>query len=146
MNPYHAPNSNTRSLPAVIDSSIIERLITGDRTEDLVFYDVSDHQLYGRKHQRKLTGEIAQRASDAGCECIVYQSVLWWCVVVIPIIPLDVYAVIPKTVCDDPDGDADQYLSIRLQWDWCQIAFQYTIVLVVMLPFAFIAFRYWWTP
>lgn len=142
MNPYESPKSHSKSQPSVLDSAIVERLITADGTEDLVFYDVSDHQLYGRKHRQKLTGDIARRASDAGCDAIVYQTVLWWCFVFIPIIPLGVYAVIPRLDCDDPDSDADQYRGIRVEWDWVQIAGQYAIVLIAITSIGLLA--YWW--
>jgi hypothetical protein len=144
-NPYAAPALIAGRHPEAIDASVIERLVTGSGTEDLVVYDVSDHQLYGQKHRQLLSGDAARRAAEAGFDGKVYQSVLWWCLVVIPVFPLGVYAVIPKTICDDPDGDADQYRVVRLQWDYRQVVFQYCLVFGVLLPIVFIACRWSWT-
>ena len=128
MNPYDSPKTNGAIATAEITPAIIECLIDGNGTEDLVFYDVSDQQMYGRKNRIRLTGEMTELATEAGCDTIVYQSVLWWCFVFIPVVPLGVFAVIPKLECDDPDGDADQYRGIRMAWDWTQIGLQYGIV------------------
>ncbi len=143
MVPYDPPTSNNASNSGDIGLEIIERLIEGDGTRDLAFYDVSDHQLYGRKHHRRLTGDTAKRAADAGCDAIVYQSVLWWCFVFIPIVPLGVFAVIPKLECDDPDGDADQYRGIPIDWDWRQIGLQYAIVTLATLSISGVAWLWW---
>ena len=143
MNPYDSPKSNHAIAPHAISPAIVGRLIAGSETEDLVFYDLSDHQLYGRKNRIRLTGEAAKLAEDAGCDPIVYQSVLWWCLVFIPLVPLGVFAVIPKLECDDPDGDADQYRGIRMAWDWNQIGIQYGVVFGTALLLAAIAYRLW---
>lgn len=143
-NPYDAPTLNTGIYPKVIDAIVIDRLVTGSGTDVLVFYDVSDHQLYGQKNRRLLSGDAARRAAEAGFEGKVYQAVLWWCLVIIPGFPLGVYAVIPKTICDDPDGDADQYRAIRLQWDYSQVALHYLLVFGVLLPLVFLTCRWWW--
>ncbi len=145
MNPYESPKTNTANVPDEISPAIVQRLIGGIGTEDFVFYDVSDHQLYGRKHRMRLTGETAKLATEAGCDTIVYQSVLWWCFVFIPIVPLGVFAVIPRHECDDPDGDADQYRGIRMDWDWTQIGLQYGIVVGAAALLAVIAYRLWFT-
>lgn len=145
MNPYDSPKTNTAVVPDEISPGIVERLVTGNGTEDLVFYDVSDHQLYGRKHRIRLTGDMAKLAADAGCDPIVYQSVLWWCLVFIPVVPLGVFAVIPKLECDDPDGDADQYRGIRMDWDWNQIGVQYGVVIGSALLLAVIAYHLWFS-
>lgn len=143
MNPYDSPKSKDAIAPHAISPAIVERLIAGIETEDLVFNDVSDHQLYGRKNRIRLTGEAAKLAEDAGCDSIVYQSVLWWCLVFIPLVPLGVFAVIPKLKCDDPDGDVDQYRGIRMAWDWNQIGIQYGVVFGTALLLAAIAYRLW---
>ena len=128
----------------MIDACVIESLVTGTGTEDLVVDDLSAHQLYGQKHRQLLSGDTAMRAADAGFEGTVYHSVLWWCLGFTPVIPLGVYAVISKTLCDDPYGDAFQYRAVRLQWDYRQVLFQYLLVLGVLLPVVFIAVRWWW--
>lgn len=128
--PTARPSLETAS---AITDALVQQLIAGSNIEDLVFYDVSDCQLYGRKHLRRLTGELARNADAAGCEVVVYQCVLWWCLVFIPVRPLGVYVVLPRRECDDPDGDADQYRGLRVQWDWSQIAFQYLITFMLLL-------------
>ena len=145
MNPYGSPKTNTAIVPDEISPALVERLIKGNGTEVLVFYDVSDYQLYGRKKRTRLTGDMAKLATDAGCDTIVFQSVLWWCFVFIPVVPLGVFAVIPKLECDDPDGDADQYRGIRLDWDWKQIGLQYGLVVGAASLLVVIAFRLWFT-
>ncbi len=59
-----------------------------------------------------LTASLADDAKSAGCEPVVYQSVLWWCFVYMPVVPRSVYFVLPCIECDDPDGDAIQYRAI----------------------------------
>jgi len=124
-----------------ITEKIVRQLIAGCDIEILEFYDVSDTQIYGRKHLRRLTGSLADAAQDAGCEPIVYQAVLWWCLVFIPFIPLKVYFVIPCLECDDHDGDAEQYRGLRTQWDAMQVAAHYCIS---ALLFAVSAAGLWW--
>ncbi len=111
-----------------ISDDVVARLIDGNDTETLVFYDVSDRQIYGRKHRRNLTGALADSAHAAGCCPTVYQTVLWRCLVYLPVLPLGVYFVIPCIECDDPNGDAEQYRGIRARWDSRQIAFHYGVL------------------
>ena len=124
-----------------VSDADVKRLISGKDIETLAFYDVSDQQIYGRKHLRRLTGDFAEAAKLAGCEPVVYQSVLWWCLVYIPVRPLAVYLVIPRLECDDPDGDADQYRGFRVDWDSRQIACHYLVTLGLL---ATCAFGVWW--
>jgi hypothetical protein len=128
-------------MPSPISDEVIGRLISGEDVDDLAFYDVSDCQLYGRKHARRLRGKDAERAVAAGCEPIAYQSVLWWCLVFIPVRPIGVYVIMPRTECDDPDGDAEQYRGIRIPRDTAQITVHYfvTLCLVVIAILAI-----WW--
>ena len=114
-----------------IEDDLVQRLINRDGTESLVFYDVSDCQLYGRRHNRRLAGALASGAESAGCIPIVYQAVHWFCLVYMPVWPLGTYVVIPERECDDPDGDADQYRDIRIATDRGQIAFQYSVLVTV---------------
>lgn len=141
MNPYDSPKSNTSDVPCCFGSGIVERLITGDGTEVLVFYDLSDHQLFGRKHRTRLTEQQEKLAVSSGCHPIAYQAVLWWCLVFIPIVPLGVFAVIQQRKCDDPNSDTDQYRGIRLKWDWNQIAVQYGIIVSTALFIVMIVHR-----
>ena len=131
MNPYDPPVSRAVS-PVLEFDDIVDRLITASNVEDLVFYDVSDCNLYGRKNPKRLSGHIAHRATAAGCDTLVYQSVVWFCVVFIPVFPLGVYTVIRKLECDDPDGDADQYRAIRVAWDWQQVGTQFLIAASIL--------------
>jgi hypothetical protein len=55
--------------------AIIRRLIADQNVEDIVVYDVSDCQLYGRRHRQRLAGELADAAE---CHSVVYQSVYWF--------------------------------------------------------------------
>ena len=110
----------------------IRRLIAGRDTEDIVVYDVSDCQLYGRRCRQRLAGELAQAAEAAGCEPVVYQSVYWFTLAYIPFKPLGTYLVLPRQTCDDPDGDAEQYRAVRLPMDWGQVAFHYAVVPVLL--------------
>ena len=133
MNPYDPPFVGTVSPPPISEfANIVDRLITASNVEDLVFYDVSDCNLYGRKNAQRLTGTLAERATAAGCDTLVYQSVLWWCCVFIPVFPLGVYTVVQKLECDDPDGDADQYRAIRAAWDWQQVATRFLMVVCML--------------
>jgi hypothetical protein len=102
----------------------------------LAFYDASDEQLYGRKHRRRLSGSVAAEAEAAGCVPVVFQSVLWWCLVYLPIVPRGVFYVMPCVECDDPDGDADQYRAVPGQWDWQQVLVHYLVGFTVLLPIA----------
>ena len=58
-----------------ISDADVTRLIAGKEIETLAFYDVSDQQIYGRKHLRRLTGDFAERATLAGCEPVVIASI-----------------------------------------------------------------------
>ena len=130
----HRPESHLS-----ITDAVVKRLIDGADTETLAFYDVSDCQLYGRKHRRRLTGSLAEAASKAGCKPLVYQSVLWWCFVFIPVFPQAVFVVIPCLECDDPDGDADQYRGIRVSWDSRQVCTHYLVTLAITATTTFAA-------
>ena len=124
-NPYESQTTESTSLPSPpIGDDVVARLIDGTDTETLAFYDVSDCQIYGRKHSRKITGALADAADSAGCEPLVYQAVLWWCLVYMPVVPLGTYFVMPCIECDDPDGDAEQYRGVRAQQDSLQIVVQ----------------------
>lgn len=131
--------SNAQSDP--VSDADVRHLISGSDVETLVFYDVSDQQIYGRKHRRRLTGSLAEDARLAGCEPVVYQTVLWWCLAYIPVRPLGVYLVIPCSECDDPDGDADQYRGFRVDWDARQISCHYLVAFGLL---AILVSSVWW--
>ena len=132
-NPFDSPTTKSSACArSPIGDDVVARLIDGRDTETLAFYDVSDCQIYGRKHRQKLSGVLADAAKSAGCEPIVYQTVLWWCLVYMPVVPLGTYFVIPCVECDDPDGDAEQYRGVRAELDSSQIAVQYSVVVALL--------------
>jgi hypothetical protein len=57
---------------------LVRRLIAGVDTQDIVVYDVSDLQLFGRRHYRRLTGELAQAAEVSGCDLVPSTIVAGW--------------------------------------------------------------------
>ena len=142
-NLYESPTTETSLVDPPITDAIVRRLIDGTDTEKLVFYDVSDCQFYGRKHRRKLTGTLAAEAESAGCVPTVYQSVLWFCLVFVPVWPLGTYFIIPCDECDDPDGDADQYRGIRAKRDMSQVVI-HSWPLVAHILVVYFAIWYWW--
>lgn len=140
-NPYKSPVATEPSTGPPLsaagpDEAIIRRLIAGVDTEEIVVYDVSDWQLYGRRQSRALTGELAQAAKAAGFRCAVYQSVYWSTLAFFPIKPLGTYLVLPPEECDDPNDphrDADQYRAVRVPMDWRQVAFHYTVAFAFLV-------------
>jgi hypothetical protein len=101
--------------------------------EDIVVYDVSDCQLYGRRHRQRLVGEFAQAAETAGCRAEVYQSVYWFTLAYFPVKPIATYLVMPRQTCDDPDEDADQYRGIKIPMDWGQVRLHYAVALSFLI-------------
>ena len=143
-NPYESPTTESDPPAPPITDGIVRRLIDGADTETLAFYDVSDCQIYGSKHKRKLSGALATDAESAGCVPIVYQSVLWFCLVFIPVWPLGTYFIIPRAECDEPDGDADQYRGIRAQWDSSQVIVHYWALAAHVLAIVALVVWCWW--
>ena len=142
-NPYQAPQVSSLPadrLPREITDELIDRLIAGEQIESICVYDVSDYLLYGCKKRRKLTGDTAVAANEAGCEPVVFQTIYWFCLVGIPLWPMGTYVVLPQKACDDPDGDAEQYRAILVQTDKQQIAWHYGIV---VMGFAILGIAIW---
>ena len=127
-----------------ITDNHVSRLIVGKDIKSIAVYDVSDQQLYGRKHFRRLSGSLADQAKSAGCEPLVYQSVLWWCLVYMPVLPRGVFFVLPCKECDDPDGDALQYRAIPVRWDWPQVRLHYLVAYLPLLLLACGLGAWWW--
>lgn len=135
-----------QSMPETEADRLVRQLIAGVDTEDIVVYDVSDCQLFGRKHYRRLTGELAHAAEAAGCRPEVYESVYWWTLVYFPVKALGTYLVMPRQECDDPDGDADQYRAVKLPMDWGQVRREHLIAFSVALTLTIgvICLLVWW--
>jgi len=127
-NPYESPTTQVEPPVTPISDGIVRQLIDGVDTETLVFDDVSDCQIYGSQHKRRLSGGLAAAAESAGCVPTVYQSVLWFCLVFVPVWPLGTYFIIPCAECDDPDRDADQYRGVRANWDTSQVVVHYSVL------------------
>ena len=142
-NPYESPTTENSLADPPITDAIVQRLIDGTDTETLVFYDVSDCQIYGSKHRRNLSGALAEDAANAGCEPTAYQTILWFCLVYMPVWPLGTYFVMPCLDCDDPDGDAEQYRGVRAASDTGQIMFHYSVMAALIVA-AGVAVWYWW--
>ena len=125
-----------------IADAVVRRLIDGGDTETLAFYDVSDCQIYGRKHRCMLSGDLAAGAKSVGCSPTVYQTVLWFCIVYIPVWPLGTYIVMPVVEYEDLHDEAVQYRSVRVSADTGQIALHYS-ALATLIATA-IALGCWW--
>ena len=136
--------TNTGEASAAGDA-LVDQLIVGAETEEIVVYDVSDCQLYGRKLRRQLSGSLARRAEVAGCLPEVYQSVYWLTFVGLPVKPLGTFLVLPRQICDDPDGDADQYRALRIPMDWRQIACHYAVAVSLVVCAVDVAVIWWMT-
>lgn len=135
--------SNGAECFGVDRDTTIQQLIAGREVVDIVVYDVSDCQLYGRRRCQRLSDELAQAAEAVGCLPLVYQSVYWFTLAYIPVRPLGTYLVLPRKTCDDPDGDAEKYRAVRLPMDWGQVAFHYAVVLVLLIcGLAVVAWRW----
>ncbi len=142
-NPYEAPMTET-TLPELPNTDdIVRRLIDGTDIEILAFYDVSDCQIYGRKHRRRLSGTLAAEAESAGCAPTAYQTVLWFCLVYMPVWPLGTYFVMPFAEHDGFDDDAERYRGIRVNCDASQISFHYAIMLTPLLVAGIYVWLWW---
>lgn len=124
-----------------MSDEIVDRLLEGDDVTRLAFYDVSDCQLYGRKYKRLLKGAMADKAQEAGCYPKVYQAIHWFCLAYMPVWPLGTYVVMQEKICDDPDGDADQYRCVRVATDVKQIAWHYCAVALVLAAISLLIWR-----
>ena len=126
--PFESPAAEKPLVAPPITDAIVRRLIDDTDTEPLVFYDVSDCQIYGHKHRRKLSGALASEAQSAGCVPVVYQGVLWFCFVFVPVWPLGTYFIMPCAECDAPLDDAERFRGIRAKWDLAQVVTHYWVL------------------
>ena len=115
-NPYESPASDDEPTDSPISPELLRQLLAGEGTRDLVMGDHSDIQLYGAKHRTRLTGSMAAQAEQAGLEPQVYQAVVWWCLVFVPIWPQTTCLVLeqkePENIADVPEVDRFRILPI----------------------------------
>ena len=142
-NSYKSPAAKTSLADSPINDTVVRRLIDGSDTETLAFYDVSDCQIYGRKHRRTLSDKLADDAKSEGCSTTVYQTILWFCFVYIPVWPIGTYIVMPFADYDESQDEAVRYRGIRTTFDTGQVALQYS-VLATFISAAGIAIWNWW--
>jgi hypothetical protein len=112
----------------------LERLLDDSAPEELILSDLADCQLSGRKDKRRLPDPLAEQALARGFEPETYQSVLWFCIVFMPVKAIGVYRVLPAKE-PTPDGD-DRYRIARVAWDRSQVL---THLVVVWIPVLVIA-------
>ena len=115
-----------------ITKEIIERLLSGVDTTDVPIGDVSDEQLYGRKFRLRLNGQWKESASEVGCDHEVYQSILWWTLAYIPIVPLKSFYVMPYREWKEDYPDMDVYRCLPAPTLTTQIVIHYLIGLIVI--------------
>ena len=142
-NPYESPTTETSLVDPPITDAIVRRLIDGDDTETLAFYDVSDCQIYGRKHRRRLGGPLADDAKSVGCSPTVYQTILWFCIAYIPVWPMGTYFVMPFSEYDESDDEAVRYRGVLTTSDPGQIALHYSMMFGIVCAIG-IAVWCWW--
>ena len=126
-NPFESPTETSRFDPQITDATV-RQLINGDNVEILAFYDVSDRQVYGRKHRRNLEGLLAAGAQSVGYAPRVYQTVLWFCIAYLPIWPMATYFVMPFSEYDDSHDEAVRYRAVLAPSDPSQIASQSVVL------------------
>ena len=115
-NPYESPKiASEKITPRFITDDHVLRLIRGTDVEEIAISDVSDFQLYGHKHFRELSDPIAREAASAGLDLEVYQSVLWWCLVFMPVSPRGVFFVMHYAFDENSDGDDERYCVLQRQ-------------------------------
>lgn len=74
-----SPNRIASAARSPITDELLRQMIDGEGTIELEISDVSDRQLYGAKHSRRLTDDLADRIQKAGFKPNTYQAVLWQC-------------------------------------------------------------------
>ncbi len=124
-----------------ITEEIIKRLVAGVNTRDVHIGDFSDVQLYGRKFRRRLDGIWKESASEVGCEPVVYQSILWWTLVWIPIVSQISYFVMPYRECIPEELETDRYRCLPAPTLGSQVALHYVTGLFVV---GAIVLLFWW--
>ncbi len=129
LNPYAAPEKVFRR--PRIANEVIASLIAGGEIEIVECLDLAGPHLVGGKFRQRLNAEQAKRASEFGGDSLVFQSVLWWCLLFIPIRPLGVYVVLPYLDFDEKDFPK-RYRAVRVDWDMWQIAVHYSFFIVFL--------------
>lgn len=133
-NPYATPESIVRR--SKIANENIEKLIAGGDLEIVERVDLTGAHLIGGKFRQRLNAEQAKLASEFEGEPVVFQSVLWWCVlIVIPVLPLGVYVVLPYKESEDAEY-AKRYRAVLVEWDVGQIGMQYCFFSLFLMVIA----------
>ncbi len=115
-----------------ITDDFVQRLLAGEGTEDISIGDVSDIQLYGRLHRRRLSGADEQAALELGCDPVVYQSISWWTLAWIPVVPMKSYIVLPYLKAKE-GAEYNSYRSLPTSMQLTQMALHYIVGWLVVL-------------
>jgi hypothetical protein len=126
--PYRSPRADSVSDRKVVTYERMEQLVRGQETEEIAINDVSDFNLYGRKHRQGLPGSLHDEALERGFEPYIHQAVFWFCLVGLPLVPRGTYLVLSyKEPTDDDQYDCECYRALRIECDWSQIYVHYAI-------------------
>lgn len=110
----------------------IDRLVRGHGVRVFHIYDVSDCQLYGCKHKRALPFSLARLVVTDGYAPVLYQSVYWFCLVYVPILPFGTYLILTQRDELQAKSDAEVYRGVRIPTDWNQVASHWAISCAVI--------------
>jgi hypothetical protein len=133
-NPYESPVSNDEPTDSPITPELLRQLLAGEGTRELIIGDVSDIQLYGKKHCLRLKGAMATQAEQAGLEPEVYQAALWWTLVGIPVWPQTTCLVLAqKETAKKLALDDDRFRILPIARDHGQIRRHYRNAAVVLV-------------
>ncbi len=134
-NPYESPESPVLMATLGHSRELVARLIAGDTVEEFRLNEATDIQLYGEKHREVLAQPFNNQAVELGFEPVVYQAILWFCLVYFPLIPRGTYLILPYADEDSPGGDdCERYRGIKVATDWHQVCCHYLIAYGLFLP------------
>lgn len=133
--PYRPPSTEVDGNYSVITHELIKRLISGEDIETLVIPKRSNMEIYGNKHRRILTGDVALSAEASGCIPEVYQAIYWVCFASIPIWPVGTFAIMPCKTDGMLESGSSVYRAIRLRTDIFQLILHLTFVILMLIAF-----------
>ena len=141
MNPYQPPLAEADDHAASpITDDMVRQIIAGEEVETIVVPFNSDLELHGWKHRRRLAGELREAALAAGLEPYACQSVYWFCVLFVPLVPRGVYVVMRHRTPDDDDeragDDAHRYRALPADWDHTQVLWHLSATIAIGLTLA----------